>query len=66
MENIVWLKRDIRTNDHAPLLAAEEAGIPYLIIYLLEPDLIEYPDTSIRHLQFVYHSLLDFNQIVEG
>ena len=60
--NIVWLKRDIRTTDHAPLLAAENASIPYIIIYLLEPDLIDYPDTSIRHLQFVYHSLIDFNK----
>ena len=28
---------------------AEEAGITYLIIYLFEPSLIEYPDTSPRH-----------------
>ena len=60
--NIVWLKRDIRTQDHAPLQAAEDAGIPYRIIFLFEPDLITHPDTSIRHLQFQYHSLLDFNQ----
>lgn len=59
--NIVWLKRDIRCNDHAPLLAAEKEGTPYLIIYLFEPNLIDYPDTSVRHLQFIYHSLLDFN-----
>ncbi len=60
--NIVWLKRDIRTADHAPLLAAESDNIPYLIMYLFEPNLIDYPDTSIRHLQFIYHSLLDFNK----
>ncbi|OEK01839.1 FAD-binding protein [Roseivirga sp. 4D4] len=60
--NIVWLKRDIRTQDHAPLHAAEKAGIPYRIIYLFEPDMIAYPDTSDRHLQFIYHSILDFNQ----
>ncbi|MFT6760477.1 MAG: deoxyribodipyrimidine photo-lyase, partial [Psychroserpens sp.] len=59
--NIVWLKRDIRTQDHGPLQAAEQAGIPYIIIFLFEPDLIEYPATSLRHLQFQYHSILDFN-----
>lgn len=59
--NIVWLKRDIRTRDHAPLQAAEEADIPYRIIFLFEPDLMVHPDTSLRHLQFQYHSLLDFN-----
>lgn len=60
--NIVWLKRDIRTQDQAALEAAESAGLPYRIIYLFEPNLIDYPDTSDRHLQFIYHSLKDFNK----
>lgn len=59
--NIVWLKRDIRIQDHAPLRAAEQAGLPYYIIYLFDPNLIQHPDTSIRHLQFIYHSILDLN-----
>ena len=63
--NIVWLKRDIRSQDHEPLLKAELAGIPYIIIYMLEPSLIEYPDTSLRHLQFVYHSILALNKTLE-
>ncbi|TYB74488.1 deoxyribodipyrimidine photo-lyase [Bizionia gelidisalsuginis] len=60
--NIVWLKRDIRSQDHEPLLKAEQAGIPYRIIYIFEPSLIEYPDTSPRHLQFIYHSISALNQ----
>jgi len=60
--NIVWLKRDIRSQDHAPLFLAEKAGVPYRIIYMFEPTLIEYPDTSPRHLQFLYHSILAFNE----
>ncbi|OEJ99737.1 cryptochrome/deoxyribodipyrimidine photo-lyase family protein [Roseivirga misakiensis] len=64
--NIVWLKRDIRTLDHAPLQAAEQRGIPYYIIYLFEPELMAHPDTSDRHLQFVYHSILDFNRKLSG
>ncbi len=60
--NIVWLKRDIRSQDHEPLLRAEQAGIPYKIIYLFEPTLIQYPDTNLRHLQFVYHSILALNK----
>lgn len=63
--NLVWLKRDIRTQDHAPLQAAEEAGLPYLIIYCFEPTLINYRDTSTRHLQFVYHSLKQMNTRIE-
>ena len=64
--NIVWLKRDIRSQDHEPLLKAERAGIPYIIIYMFEPSLIEYPDTSLRHLQFVYHSILALNKTLES
>ena len=63
--NIVWLKRDLRTRDHAALDAAEKDGRPYLIIHLFEPELINHPDTSLRHLQFVYHSILDINQTLE-
>ncbi len=61
-KNIVWLKRDLRSQDHAPLYLAEEATIPYLIIYLFEPSLIAHPDTSARHLQFIYHSILSLNK----
>jgi deoxyribodipyrimidine photo-lyase len=62
--NIVWLKRDLRSRDHEPLLKAESAGIPYLIIYVFEPSRIEYPDTSIRHLQFIYHSVDNLNKVL--
>ena len=62
--NIVWIKRDIRSQDHAPLHAADQDGLPYLIIYLFEPSIVQYPDTSLRHLQFQYHSILEFNSRV--
>ena len=60
--NLVWIKRDIRTQDHAALEAAEQSRIPYLIIYLFEPSLLAYPDSSLRHHQFIYHSLIDANK----
>ncbi|MDB9902134.1 DNA photolyase family protein [Flavobacteriaceae bacterium] len=62
--NIVWLKRDLRSQDHEPLLKAECAGIPYIIIYLFEPSSIDYPDTSQRHLQFIYHSIGNLNNVL--
>jgi len=64
--NIVWLKRDLRLQDHEPLQKAEQAGIPYLIIYLFEPSIIQYPDTSPRHLQFVYHSIKSLDKRLEN
>ena len=60
--NIVWLKRDIRAQDHEPLLNAEKSETPYRIVYVFEPSCIHYPDTSLRHLQFIYHSLLALNR----
>ncbi len=55
--NIVWLKRDLRLQDHEPLFNSENDKLPYLIIYLFEPSIINHPDTSPRHLQFIYHSI---------
>ena len=76
--NIVWLKRDLRTQDHAPFRAAEtdfslkeslvefknkkSPTLPYLILFLFEPELMNSPDTSTRHLQFQYQSLLLMNE----
>jgi deoxyribodipyrimidine photo-lyase len=60
--NIVWLKRDLRTQDHVPLKLAEDSALPYIILFLYEPSLIEYPDTSDRHLQFCYHSVKQMNE----
>ncbi|MDP5076991.1 MAG: deoxyribodipyrimidine photo-lyase [Nonlabens sp.] len=62
--NIVWLKRDIRSQDHEPLFEAERAGVPYKIIYIFEPSLLAYPDSSLRHLQFVYHSIQVLNNVL--
>lgn len=63
--NVVWIKRDIRTQDHAPLAAAEKDDLPYLIFFLLEPNLISHEDTSLRHLQFQYHSIVRVNQTLK-
>ena len=60
--NIVWIKRDLRTQDHMPMYLAEKADIPYIIIYVFDSELIQHPDSSIRHLRFIYHSILDLNK----
>lgn len=63
--NIVWLKRDLRTQDHEPLWQAEQAGLDYLIIYLIEPSILIHPDFSIRHLQFCYHAINDMDKALK-
>lgn len=60
--NLVWLKRDLRTQDHEPLMLAEKAGMPYFIVFCFEPSMIAHADTSFRHLQFQYHSLMQMNE----
>ena len=60
--NIVWIKRDVRSHDHEPLQCAAAKELPFIALHITEPSLLEHPDTSLRHLQFQYHSVLDVNQ----
>ena len=63
---LVWLKRDLRTQDHAPLAQAEASGLPYRVIFIFEPILLNHPDCSERHLRFQWQSLNDINQSWQG
>jgi len=63
--NIVWFKRDLRITDHAPLCAAQQSGIPFLLLYCFEPSVMQYPDSDARHWRFVYQSLLDMQKKFE-
>lgn len=60
--NIVWLKRDIRLQDHMPFHQASESENPYIALYCFEPSLISQADVSERHLRFVYQSLVDIRE----
>lgn len=62
--NIVWLKRDLRLRDHAPLKKAAESPLPCLLIYVFEPSLIADPHYDIRHWRFVMQSLQMMNSEV--
>ncbi len=62
--NIVWIKRDIRLQDHAPIAAAEKSNIPYLMLYIFEPKMMEHPASSLRHWQFCWHSLQQQNKLI--
>ena len=60
--NVLWFKRDLRLNDHAPLkwLAAQDE--PAVLLYIFEPELIQDEHYSQRHWCFVWQSLLDMQQ----
>jgi len=57
--NIVWLKRDLRITDHAPLQAAIRAGQPTILLFCFEPSLMVHPNYDVRHWRFFWESLED-------
>ncbi|MBI1228325.1 MAG: deoxyribodipyrimidine photolyase [Bacteroidetes bacterium] len=60
--NIVWFKRDLRLRDHEPLLLAQKAGLPVLMLYIFEPSVMAAPQYDERHWRFVSQSLEDLNR----
>ncbi|MCH7412586.1 DNA photolyase family protein [Belliella sp. R4-6] len=63
--NVVWFKRDLRLRDHEPLKKAIDAGLPIIMVYFFEPELIVAPQSDDRHWRFVYQSLQDLNHQLE-
>lgn len=62
--SILWLKRDLRWQDHAALQSALHAGFPLLAVYLKEPTQwgqIQYSD---RQWQFVWDSVAAMNEVL--
>ena len=64
--NIVWFKRDLRLSDHQPLAAALALRQPLLLIYILEPELLQNPHYRRRHWHFIAQSLADMNRQLEA
>ncbi|RLK48821.1 deoxyribodipyrimidine photo-lyase family protein (cryptochrome) [Alkalispirillum mobile] len=58
--HLVWFKRDLRVADHAPLHHAARAG-PVVPLYIIEPGYWALPDTSLRHWDFLRHSLAELD-----
>ncbi len=53
---VVWFKRDLRVDDHLPLVSAVEKGC-CVCLYVYEPELIHSPEFDASHLQFINQSL---------
>lgn len=60
--NVVWFKRDLRLDDHAPLQQALATGRPILLLYIAEPALLGNPHYDVRHWRFARQSLRDMNR----
>ena len=57
--NIVWYKRDLRVDDHAPLREATADGIPVLPLYVVESNYWRQKFSSRRHWHFIYDCLVE-------
>ena len=64
MLHIVWLKRDLRLNDHAPLAFAASRG-PLLLLYVVEPEVFEAADFAPQHWGFIRESLLELRNSLQ-
>ena len=58
---IVWFKRDLRVDDHAPLIEAAATGA-VLPLYVIEPEYWQLPDASQRQQDFTADCLRDLQQ----
>lgn len=54
--DIVWFKRDLRIEDHAPFSQAAANG-PVIPLYILGPELWRQPDMARRHYEFLRECL---------
>ena len=50
--DVVWFKRDLRTKDHPPLLAASLSGRQVLCLFVIENERLELSDTSAIHINW--------------
>ena len=60
--DIVWFKRDLRVQDHAPLKAASMSGNGVLPLYVVEDDYWAQPFASERHWSFLETSLAELRK----
>lgn len=59
---VVWLKRDLRLEDHEALTAALNECKSVLLLYVVEDRLLAEDHFSSRHLDFIKESIADMNR----
>jgi len=62
--NCVWLKRDLRLQDHLPINKCLELNTGFCLIYIFEPFIEKSKDFDYRHWKFVWDSLIELNKKV--
>jgi deoxyribodipyrimidine photo-lyase len=62
--NLVWLKKDLRLSDHAPLYFAIAEQKPFAVFFCFEPMLQNTATHHARHWWFMFHSLQEMKQVL--
>lgn len=62
MTTLVWFRRDLRTEDHGPLVEAARRGEQVIPLYIVEPEYWRLPDSSRRQWDFIAESLADLDR----
>ena len=50
--DVVWLKKDVRLHDHAPLCEAARSGRPFVVLFLYEPEILQHHTVHGSHVHF--------------
>ncbi|MGB3726784.1 MAG: deoxyribodipyrimidine photo-lyase [Glaciecola sp.] len=58
----VWFKRDLRLRDNLALYNACKAKQPIMLLFIVEPIMLNDAHTSERHWRFIIESINDLNQ----
>ena len=64
--DVVWLKRDVRLHDHAPLSAAVSGSKPFCVLYVYEPDQLAHHSVHGSHVHFANEGLVDLDRNISG
>ena len=63
--HVVWLKRDLRIQDHGPLFTASLTE-QVMVVYIFEPNRMVQPDYGANHHAFIIDSVLELQQDLAG
>ncbi|MCX7728987.1 MAG: deoxyribodipyrimidine photo-lyase/cryptochrome family protein [Bacteroidia bacterium] len=63
--NIVWIKKDFRIIDNELFCLAEKENNHYIIVSLIEPDLLNSPDRSSRFWKMFFRNAQTLNELLE-
>ncbi|KAL9180353.1 hypothetical protein ACHAXT_008323 [Thalassiosira profunda] len=64
--DVVWLKKDVRLHDHAPLSLVASSQRPCLVLYLYEPDQLGEKTVHGSHVAFCNEGLVDLDRRLSG